>query len=81
MTKKFTPRHFMNFQKSMVAQANKKGICENFGQKELERLKAKYPCDFYSDNEIEKQNKGCFIFLNNWLANFNLDMLNKWNNN
>lgn len=60
-----------NFQSKMVEKAKKKGICENFGQKEIGQLKEKYGFNPYG-NEKERDIAEKIMDLDNWVANFSL---------
>lgn len=57
--------------KRLINKAKKKGIYENFGQKEFRQLMDKYGRDFYSDSEL----RGALMRFNDWAMNFNLSEL------
>ncbi len=65
---KITP---VNFKREMIKKAEKKGSTwENFGQKELEKLKEKYGYDIYSQNSIDRKYVLLFDSLDYWAQNF-----------
>ena len=65
-----------SFKREMIAKAKKRGgIWENFGQKELGKLKDKYNYNQYANKwGNEKEYKICLAIqaLNDWACRFNL---------
>ena len=74
---KITNAKFTNFQKKMAKKAIEKGLYEDFGQKELRELKDKYP-HLNPGNPTEKYNQEQLAYLENWLMNFDDEMLKRW---
>ena len=65
------------FQKQMIKKALKSGIGENFGQKELQKLKDKYgynPFGTIKEREMAK----LFDYLDNWLMNLDYNALKQY---
>lgn len=61
----------------MAKRAISKGIYENFGQTELRELKDKYS-HLNLEDPVEKFNHNQFIHLENWLMNFDYEMMQRW---
>jgi hypothetical protein len=61
----------VKIKKQLIEKAKKRGIWENFGQKEARQLEEKYLKNF----DQEAWNK--LIDLKNWCMNFNLNLIKK----
>jgi len=57
--------------KRLINKARKKGIYENFGQREFRALMDKYERDFYSDTDL----RSALMRFNDWAMNFSLSEL------
>ena len=57
----------INFKRTMIEKAQKNGIYENFGQKEIKELKEKYAFDSQKEEIIKE--------LEEWANNFDLRQL------
>ena len=54
--------------KRLINKAKKRGLYENFGQKELRQLMDKYGRDFYSDSEL----RSALVGFQNWVMNYDM---------
>ena len=59
-----------NFKQVMIAKARRRGLYENFGEKEIRKLKDKYGYDPYSINPEVKAIVEKIDRLNQWRMNF-----------
>ena len=64
-------QEILKTKKKLIEKAKKRGIWENFGQKEARQLEEKYLKNF----DQEAWNK--LIDLKNWCMNFNLNLIKK----
>jgi len=64
-------QEILKTKKKLMEKAKKRGIWENFGQKEARQLEEKYLKNF----DQEAWNK--LIDLKNWCMNFNLNLIKK----
>jgi hypothetical protein len=54
--------------KSLILKARKKGLYENFGQKEVRKLRDKYPMGYMDE---EKFNMNIILDFSEWCRNIN----------
>lgn len=54
--------------KRLINKAKKRGLYENFGQKEFRQLMDKYGRDFYSDSGL----RSALMGFNDWAMNYDL---------
>ena len=59
----------MNFQSTMRKKAKKHGICENFGQAELRKLKERYNYDPHG-TPTQRETARAIDALDAWCSNF-----------
>jgi len=64
-------------QKRIALKAIRNGICENFGQEEIRKLKEKHGYEWYG-TENERKTAEEIDFLDNWCMKFDDNMLEKW---
>ena len=63
-----------NFKEKMTAKAKKKGLCENFGQEEIHKLKERYGYNPYGSPK-ERKIADEIDRLADWAAGFNMNDL------
>lgn len=63
-----------NFKKTMIDKVKQKGICENFGQTEIRKLRDKYKYNPYG-TEKERQVARQIDNIDEWVMNFDLSQI------